>query len=67
MNRQTRQIHALKVVPVENDISEVEKEINILRQCESPYIVSYYGSYNKGSELWVSSLICASLSPLSHS
>lgn len=53
LNKQTRTIHALKVVPVENDISEVEKEINILKQCESPYIVSYFGSYNKGSELWI--------------
>jgi serine/threonine protein kinase len=53
LNKKTGKIHAVKIVPVENDISEVEKEISILSQCRSEYIVSYYGSYNKGSELWI--------------
>ena len=52
-NKKTNQILALKIVPVENDISEVEKEIAILKQCDNPNIVSYHGSYNKGNELWV--------------
>lgn len=44
---------AVKIVPVENDISEVEKEINILKQCESQFIVNYHGAYKKGENLWI--------------
>jgi serine/threonine protein kinase len=53
LNRTNGQLYAVKIVPVENDISEVEKEINILRQCESPFIVNYHGSYKKGDNLWI--------------
>ncbi len=53
LNKKDGNIYACKIVAVENDISEVEKEINILRQCESPHIVSYFGSYKKDSNLWV--------------
>jgi hypothetical protein len=28
-------------------------EINIMKQCQSDYIVSYYGSYFKDNDLWV--------------
>lgn len=53
LNRTNGQLYAVKIVPVENDISEVEKEINILRQCDSPFIVNYHGSYKKGDNLWI--------------
>ena len=44
---------AIKRIPVEADMSEVNKEINILAQCESDYIVAYYGSYQLEDEFWV--------------
>jgi serine/threonine protein kinase len=44
---------AVKVVKVEDDISEVEKEVKILKQCKSPYIVGYHGTYLKNNKLWV--------------
>jgi serine/threonine protein kinase len=53
LNRTNGQLYAVKIVPVENDITEVEKEINILKQCESPFIVNYHGSYKKGDNLWI--------------
>ena len=28
-------------------------EINIMKQCQSEYIVSYFGSYFKDNDLWV--------------
>lgn len=32
---------------------EIIKEISIMQQCDSPYVVKYYGSYFKGSDLWI--------------
>jgi serine/threonine protein kinase len=46
-------IVALKVIPVETDFSELESEIEILKTCESPYIVSYKGTYRKDNDIWV--------------
>ena len=36
---------AIKIVPVENDITDLQKEINILQKCRSEYIVNYRGSF----------------------
>ena len=45
---------AIKVLEVENeDTAELMKEIEILKKCNSPYIVSYKGSYEKDGHLWV--------------
>jgi len=44
---------AIKKVPVENDLDEILNEIKIMKQCRSPYIISYYGSYFKENELWI--------------
>jgi len=53
LNRTDGKIYAVKVVPTENDLSEVEKEIKILKQCKSPYIVDYHGSFKKDKKLWI--------------
>eukprot|EP01116_Phalansterium_solitarium_P005734 TRINITY_DN1769_c0_g2_i1.p1 TRINITY_DN1769_c0_g2~~TRINITY_DN1769_c0_g2_i1.p1 ORF type:complete len:515 (-),score=198.63 TRINITY_DN1769_c0_g2_i1:60-1604(-) len=44
---------AIKRVPVENGLEEIINEIRIMKNCRSPYIVSYFGSYFKGNELWI--------------
>jgi hypothetical protein len=41
------------LVPVESDLQEIVKEISIMKQCDSPYIVKYFGSYFKDADLWV--------------
>jgi len=46
-------VTAIKRVPVENDLEEILNEIKIMKQCRSPYIISYYGSYFKENELWI--------------
>jgi hypothetical protein len=43
----------LCIVPVESDLQEIVKEISIMKQCDSPYIVKYFGSYFKDADLWV--------------
>lgn len=37
----------------DTDTHEVENEINILKRCKSPYIVSYYGVFRQDTLLWV--------------
>ena len=43
-------------VPVDTDLQEIIKEISIMQQCDSPYVVKYYGSYFKNTDLWVNFL-----------
>jgi serine/threonine protein kinase len=46
-----------KLVIIEDeDFEEILKEIEIMKECSSPYVVTYYGSYWKReeNEMWVS-------------
>ena len=45
--------HFFSKVPVDTDFQEIVKEISIMQQCDSPYVVKYYGSYFKNTDLWV--------------
>ena len=40
-------------VPVDTDLQDIIKEISIMQQCDSPYVVKYYGSYFKNTDLWI--------------
>jgi len=51
------QLLAIKQVPVDTDLQEIIKEISIMQQCDSEFIVKYYGSYFKNTDLWVSSVV----------
>ncbi|CAF0922173.1 unnamed protein product [Adineta steineri] len=52
-HRETGQLLAIKQIPVESDLQEIVKEISIMKQCDSPHIVKYFGSYFKDSDLWI--------------
>jgi len=52
---------AIKQVPVDTDLQEIIKEISIMQQCDSPWVVKYYGSYFKNTDLWVSRSIDRSI------
>jgi len=41
------------VLEIEEDTTTLQKEIHILSQCTSPYIVAYRGAYRKDSHIWV--------------
>ena len=56
MHKESGQVLAIKQVPVDTDLQEIIKEISIMQQCDSPYVVKYYGSYFKNTDLWVSGL-----------
>jgi hypothetical protein len=43
----------MQVVPVETDLDDLLKEIDVLKRCHSEYIVGYFGSYMGSGELYV--------------
>ena len=58
LDTRTGKMVAIKAIPLEADLSDIQKEIAILRKCRSPYVVSYYGSYGeKSRSRWVSSVL----------
>jgi len=54
LHKESGQVLAIKQVPVDTDLQEIIKEISIMQQCDSPWVVKYYGSYFKNTDLWVS-------------
>ncbi|KAN0041267.1 hypothetical protein ACTFIV_003804 [Dictyostelium citrinum] len=44
---------AIKKVSIDNDLEDMEKEISFMKQCKSPYIVTYYASFRKENEVWI--------------
>ncbi|XP_031553292.1 serine/threonine-protein kinase 3-like [Actinia tenebrosa] len=53
MHKESGQVLAIKQVPVDTDLQEIIKEISMMQQCDSPYVVKYYGSYFKNTDLWI--------------
>ena len=53
LHKESGQVLAIKQVPVDTDLQEIIKEISIMQQCDSLYVVKYYGSYFKNTDLWV--------------
>jgi len=53
LHKESKQILAIKQVPVDTDLQDIIKEISIMQQCDSPYVVKYYGSYFKNTDLWI--------------
>ncbi|XP_001360747.3 serine/threonine-protein kinase hippo [Drosophila persimilis] len=58
LHKESCSIVAIKLVPVESDLHEIIKEISIMQQCDSPYVVRYYGSYFKQYDLWICMEYC---------
>jgi len=52
---------AIKTIPVQenDDLGDIEQEIQILKKCSSPNIVSYYGCFKNGREFWILMDYCA--------
>ncbi|KAL4436608.1 hypothetical protein ABPG75_003747 [Micractinium tetrahymenae] len=63
-------IVAVKIIPVteQDEIAAIQKEIAILRECNHPNIVKYYGSWRTRDALWICMEYCAggSVSDIMH-
>lgn len=53
LHKESDSVVAIKQVPLDTDLHEIIKEISIMQQCDSPYVVRYYGSYFKNTDLWI--------------
>lgn len=56
VHKDSAKVVAMKVVPIdheESELGDLKKEIQILQQCTSAFIVEYYASYLFESNMWV--------------
>jgi serine/threonine kinase 3 len=57
-NKDKSQIVAVKQIAIDSDILEIIKEISMMQQCDSDFIVKYFGSYLKDTHLWIVMEFC---------
>ena len=66
MHKDEGELVAVKIMPTNGDINSLKREIMIMKECDSPYIVRYYGSYikNSNNNLWLIMEYCSAGSVL---
>ena len=57
-DRRTQQGVAVKVIPMQEDMSSLRREVDILKDCKNDFVVQYLGSFNKDSTLWIVMELC---------
>ena len=57
MDKASNELVAIKRIELLSDDKYIENESQLLKECQSRYIVLYYNMIRKESELWVSPLL----------
>ena len=58
MDKRDGELVALKIMPMETESGSLEREVAILKKCNSPFIVNFRGSFRKGKDIWVCFFFC---------
>ncbi|XP_061619209.1 mitogen-activated protein kinase kinase kinase kinase 2 isoform X2 [Phyllopteryx taeniolatus] len=59
-NIRTSELAAIKIVKLDpcDDITSIQQEITMMRECKHKNIVAYFGSYHRNTKLWICMEYC---------